>query len=124
MKAYSKDLREKIIRALEAGMSQSQAAHSFGINRTTICHYWKRYKQRGEVYYKQQGGHLKSKLQPYKKQLIEWIKKTPGITLEQMQEKLYDQHELSISLATLHYHLTKMGYSFKKNVSSQRTWTR
>ncbi|MEM9444056.1 MAG: IS630 transposase-related protein [Verrucomicrobiota bacterium] len=36
MKVYSKDLREKIIEALEAGMSQSQATVSFGVHRTTI----------------------------------------------------------------------------------------
>ena len=104
-------------------MSQTRAAKIFGVNRTTVCGYWRRYHEKGEVYYKQHGGHLQSKLQPYKKKLIEWIKESPGITLEEMQEKLLEQYELSISLATLHYHLINMGYSFKKNVSGQRTWT-
>ncbi|MEM9446560.1 MAG: IS630 family transposase, partial [Verrucomicrobiota bacterium] len=114
MKAYSKDLRDKVIQALEGGMSQSQAAHNFGIKRTTVWQYWKRYKQKGEVYYKQHGGHLQSKLHTYKKELIKWIKQSPGMTLEQMRERLDEQYKLSISQATLHYHLCKMGYSFKK----------
>ncbi|MEM9445591.1 MAG: helix-turn-helix domain-containing protein [Verrucomicrobiota bacterium] len=66
MKAYSKDLREKIIRALESGMSQTQASIAFGVCRMTVSGYWQRYKKEGQVYCKQIGGYGKSKLRGLK----------------------------------------------------------
>ena len=39
MRAYSVDLREKIVGAVERGMSKAQAAHTFGVGITTVKRY-------------------------------------------------------------------------------------
>jgi transposase len=39
MKAYSKDLREKIMEALRRGMSKAQAARTFGVGISTVKRY-------------------------------------------------------------------------------------
>ena len=41
MKAYSVDLREKIIAAVERGMSKAQAARTFGVGATSVKRYVK-----------------------------------------------------------------------------------
>ena len=41
MKAYSLDLREKIIAAVEGGMSKAQAARTFGVGATSVKRYVK-----------------------------------------------------------------------------------
>jgi len=39
MKAYSKDLRQKIVDAIERGMPKAQAARTFGVGISTIERY-------------------------------------------------------------------------------------
>ncbi len=39
MKAYSKDLRQKVVQAVERGMSKSQAARLFGISLSSVKRY-------------------------------------------------------------------------------------
>jgi transposase len=41
MKAYSIDLREKIIAAVRRGMSKAQAARTFGVGATSVKRYVK-----------------------------------------------------------------------------------
>jgi transposase len=39
MKAYSKDLRTKILQAVDRGMSKSEAAKTFGVSRSSVKRY-------------------------------------------------------------------------------------
>jgi len=123
MRAYSRDLREKVIEAVKNGTGVIEVARLFGLSRSTVWNYTKRQREKGEVYYKQQGGYRKSKLEGHKKRVIGWINEKPGITLHQILEKLGEECQVKIGVGTLHYHLIKMGYSFKKNVSGERAWT-
>ena len=41
MKAYSVDLREKIVAAVGRGMSKAQTAHTFGVGATSVKRYVK-----------------------------------------------------------------------------------
>ena len=47
MKAYSKDLRKKIVDAIERGMPKAQAARTFGVGISTVKRYATK-AQRGE----------------------------------------------------------------------------
>jgi len=46
MKAYSVDLREKIVSAVRRGMSKAQAARTFGVNATSVKRYVKLTEER------------------------------------------------------------------------------
>jgi transposase len=48
MKAYSEDLRTKIVEAVERGISKPQAAHLFGVSLSSVKRYW-RIARRGET---------------------------------------------------------------------------
>ncbi len=47
MKAYSEDLRQKIVNAIERGMPKAQAARTFGVGISTLKRYATK-AQRGE----------------------------------------------------------------------------
>jgi len=50
MKAYSLDLRsKKIVEAVRRGVSISETAHRFGVNRSTVGHYLKRLDKGGSL---------------------------------------------------------------------------
>ena len=47
MKAYSEDLRSRIVAAVDGGMSRSAAAHLFGVGRATVKRYLQLRRQTG-----------------------------------------------------------------------------
>jgi|SRR6266567_814979 len=49
MKAYSQDLRQRVLRAIDAGASQSQVAETFAISVPTIKRYLKARRETGHV---------------------------------------------------------------------------
>ncbi len=49
MKAYSLDLRERIVQAVERGMSQSEAATVFGVGERTVKRYLHQWRTTGAL---------------------------------------------------------------------------
>jgi transposase len=49
MKAYSMDLREKIVESVKKGVPKSEAARRFGVHRATVKRYCKRLDERGTL---------------------------------------------------------------------------
>ena len=49
MKAYSIDLRIKIVESVKKGVSKSEAARRFGVNRSTVNCYLKRLVESGSL---------------------------------------------------------------------------
>lgn len=55
---YSKDLRERVVCAVESGlMSRNQAAHHYGVAISTAIHWVRRFRETGSVAPGQMGGH-------------------------------------------------------------------
>lgn len=124
MKAYSSDLRKKIIEKRKAGLTYAEIAALFEVAPITVRRYWKRYKQSGEAYCKQRGGYRKSVIDPHREQIVEWIKENRSITLTELQARLRECHGVKIALSGLCRHLKLMGLTFKKNAKGQRTGSR
>ena len=49
MKAYSIDLRTKIVESVSRGVSTSETARRFGINRSTVARYLKQLDEEGSL---------------------------------------------------------------------------
>ena len=49
MKAYSLDLRIKIVQSVRRGVSNSETARRFGVNRSTVGRYLKRLDENGSL---------------------------------------------------------------------------
>jgi transposase len=49
MKAYSLDLRTKIVQSVRRGVSISETARRFGVNRSTVGRYLKRLDEEGSL---------------------------------------------------------------------------
>ena len=56
-KPYSLDLRERVVAAIEGGMSRNQAAKQFGVAISTAIGWMKRVDETGSVAPGQMGGH-------------------------------------------------------------------
>lgn len=49
MQAYSLDLRQRVVAAVEAGMTWDQAAATFNVSRSTVARYRRHYQQTGHL---------------------------------------------------------------------------
>jgi transposase len=49
MRAYSVDLRKKIVESVRRGISKSETARRFGVNRSTVKRYLKRLDEGGPL---------------------------------------------------------------------------
>jgi transposase len=49
MRAYSIDLRKKVISFIKSGKSQKLATELFNLNKATVNRWWLRYKKEGQV---------------------------------------------------------------------------
>ena len=120
MEAYSKDIRNRVIKSIKAGSSFVETADRYQLARQTVSEYWKRYQEKGEVYRKQHGGYRRSRLDPYREEIKRWIEQDNDMTLETLQERLSERYKVNLSVSTLGYHLERMNLSYKKNATRQR----
>ncbi len=64
MKAYSQDLRERVLRAVDQGYQRAEIIKLFGVSRATIKRYLKQRRETGEVNVKPIPGRPPKKFAP------------------------------------------------------------
>lgn len=119
MQAYSQDLRERVLRALERGDRPTQIAQRFEVSRVWVYQVRTRlheYGQRGSVPI---GGHRTSRLAHMEAVLRAWLTAQPDLTLREMCARL-ETHGIAIKVSALWHQLNKWGLTFKKNSARQR----
>src|SRR4051812_1186425 len=90
MKPYSEDLRTRIVRAVEGGISKSSAARLFGISLSSVKLYL-RIAQRGVSLAPKKGGGRPPKIdQTAEKLLEEDLKERPAATV--LERRRYLEH--------------------------------
>jgi transposase len=113
MKAYSEDLRKKILRAVDRGMPKSEAARTFGVSRSSV----KRYaaaRREGEPLTPKKHPGSKPKLDDGARKLLEAdLDERPALTLKDRRRILEEMVGVSVSESTLSRLLRKMGFSPK-----------
>lgn len=124
-KAYSDDLRRKLLQAYEAGKgSLQQLAERFGVS----YGYSKKIRQQQlrnhQMERKPQRYPSQSPLTEEKReQLKKWVRECPDLTLAELQARLRQEYRLGISLPPIWRVLQKMGLRLKKN-STHRNRTK
>ncbi len=117
MKAYSEDLRKKVVQAIEQrGMSKSQAARLFGISLSSVKRYSRLASQGESLTPKKGGGRPPKADETTRKLLEEDISKRPAATVAQRRHFLMSFAGKTLSEPTLRRLLKRMGFSRKKGL--------
>jgi len=124
MQAYSQDLRERVLRALERGEGPTAIAERFEVSRIWIYQVKKRLEQSGQRGSLRIGGHRVSRVAAVEKQIRAWIHEKPDLTLAEICERLQSEKGIELKAPALWHQLNKWGLSFKKNAARQRARTR
>ncbi len=123
MRAYSQDLRDRVLSALARGEGPTAIAARFEVSRVWVYQVHKRFEQQGKRHALPVGGHRQSCVAPLESTIRGWIKQQPDLTLVEMCGRLAEQAIL-IKPPALWHQLHKWGLSFKKNAARQRARTR
>ena len=99
-RAYSQDLRDRVVKAALGGVSVRQAAARYGVGASTAI-LWVRRARSGEVTARRQGQPKGSKLDPHAAFLLELIEATSHISLQEMRTKLREERDVSAGIGTL-----------------------
>jgi len=123
MQAYSQDLRERVLRALERGERPSEIARRFEVTRIWVYQVKERFEKQGERCSRPMGSKRLSKAAQAKDDLCAWIAKEPDLTLEDLVERLQKHRGIAMRVHALWHQLNKWGLTFKKNAARKRART-
>ena len=116
----SNDLRERLVRAVENGMSRAAAARKYEISPSCAIKIVQLWKATGSWEPKKIGGYRKPVLADHTSKVEKIIKEKADITLAEMQDRLA-KAEIKVSQSSITRFLNRLGLSYKKNGTRQRT---
>ena len=123
MQAYSQDLRERVLRALDRGDRPAEIARRFEVSRLWVYRVRDRQQETGVRSSFQIGGHRRSRLAETEQVLRAWIAAEPDLTLAELQQRLAQQG-VATKIGALWHQLNKWNLTFKKNSARQRARAR
>lgn len=123
MQAYSQDLRDRVLRAVERGESPTEISKRFEVSRFWVYQVSDRFKATGERGSLRVGGYRRSRVANLEPALRGWLKVKPDLTLAELCGRLAKQG-VEIKAPALWHQLSKWNLSFKKNPARQRARAR
>ena len=105
-RAYSADLRERVLGAVAAGSSARAAAARFGIGVATAVRWVRRWRETGERKAYRQGSPRRSRLDAHEAFLFGLVEERSDITLDEMCARV-----------TVWRFFSRRGWSFKKRLA-------
>src|SRR3954471_9916748 len=114
MKAYSKDLRQKIVDAVRRGMSKAQAARTFGIGISTVKRYATK-ARKGEPLEPGKAPGKRPKMDERLRKLLEEdLYERPFVTLQQRCDYIGAISGVSLSRSIMCRAIARIGSTRKK----------
>lgn len=118
MKAYSKDLRQRVLADCDAGLEIRQVAVKYRVSESWIRRLRQRRRESGEVTPRKRASPAPKWL-PYSEQIERLIADRPDATLAELKSEL----GFPFSLQTLCRALQTLRFTFKKKSSARRSKT-
>ena len=116
-RAYSADLRGRVIDAVASGGSARGAAARFGVGIATAVRWVRRWRETGERTARRQGHPGYSKLDAHEAFLLELIEEEVDITLAEMRRRLAGERGVAAGIGTLWRFFDRHGITVKKRAA-------
>ena len=119
-RAYSLDLRDRVVAAVENGTPCRAVAGTFGVSPASVVKWSQRFRASGSAAAKPMGGKRPFALTDERDWLLGRIAAKPDITLRALVSELAERG-IKVSLYAVWHFLDKEDISFKKKRARQRT---
>lgn len=113
-RAYSEDLRGRVIEAVLGGLSARGAARLYRVGESTATRWLQRYRETGERAARRQGQPKRSKLDVHEGFLLGLIDERTDVTLEEMRRRLAEERGVAAGIGTLWRFFASRGITVKK----------
>ena len=114
MRAYSQDLRQRVLQAVDAGQSQVTVAKTFNVSVATIKRYLKRRREMGHVLPKAVPGRPAVKGAVLRTHLRAQLEAHPDVTREEHCHLFQQTHGIMVSPASISRARAALGWTRKK----------
>ena len=112
MKAYSMDLRQRVIDDCDAGLATKQVAQKYSVSPAWVRRLKQHRRERGDLTPRTGGGFRSRKIDPDR--LRELVEQQPDATLEELRERL----DVGCSAWAVGKALRRLGLTYKKRRST------
>jgi transposase len=117
MRAYSPDLRQRILADCDRGLTSRAVATKYGVSESWVRRLKQRRRQTGEVAPRPQAHGPRPSWDGYADRLREAIRQTPDATLSELRQRL----RLTVALSTLWRAVDALGLGVKKKSRGPRS---
>jgi transposase len=108
MNAYSKDLRLKVLSAIDRGIPRKEVQDLFGVSRSTIKRWLNRRRQTGDVNIHKIPGRPSVIGKALRQWLPSQLKTSPDLTLREHCEAFFDESAMEVSEATMSRNIRRL----------------
>jgi transposase len=112
--AYSQDLRERVLAAVDGGMPVRKAAALFRVSISYVYKALIRRRHTGETAARSQHGHVGQKLAAYHEAIRHRVSAQPDATLDELRAWMLASHGVSVSQGGMWNALDRLGLTLKK----------
>ncbi len=116
MRAYSEDLRKKIVAAVERGMSKAQAARTFDVSLSSIKRYSRTAREGGSLEPKKSPGRPRKADEKARVLLERDVEERPAATIGQRRRFLEHVTGRELSYSTVRRQMKRMGFTQKNGL--------
>jgi transposase len=115
MKAFSMDLRERVIAAIEVGdESQASIAVTFGVALRTVENWWRRWRETRSVAARAHAGGQAQALEGCEALLRDALKKQPDATLDELCQRVREAKAVTVSRSMMCREMRRLKLPRKK----------
>ena len=117
MKAYSQDLRQRILQTVDEGKTQTEAASLLKVSETTVKRYVRQRREKGHVRPKPIPGRPPTKRAPLEAQLQPQLEKPPDATLQEHCDTWEAKAGIKVRISTMSRAIEHLPWTRKKKSS-------
>ena len=124
MKPYSKDLRSKVLGAVDRGMPRAEIVRIFGVSAPTVRRHLRLRRETGDVEPRPVPGPPARKGRTLEAALPGQVSRNPDLTLEEHRELFEDEQGVAVSTASVSRAFSRLGLPLKRSPSRPKSATR
>jgi transposase len=119
MKAYSQDLRERVLKTIDEGKTQAETASLLKVSPATVKRYARQRREKGHVQPKPIPGRPPKKRAPLEAHLQVFLETQPDATLQEHCDRWEVETGKKVSIMTMSRAIKRLKWTRKKKFCAQ-----